>query len=139
MGGIATAAKALRPSIEMIGVEAELFPSMKQVLAGEEPRSGGATLADGIAVKTPGRVTREIIRALVADIQLVSEAELEVAVSALAELQKVVAEGAGAAGVAALLGQPERFKGRKVATVICGGNIDVRLLSGVLTRGLVRD
>ncbi|MEX2630073.1 MAG: threonine ammonia-lyase [Tistlia sp.] len=139
MGGIATAVKALAPEIEMIGVEAELFPSMKQVLRGETPRAGGTTLADGIAVKTPGTLTREIIRALVADILLVSESELESAVSALAELQKLVAEGAGAAGVAALLAQAERFKGRRVATVICGGNIDVRLLSGVLNRALVRD
>lgn len=139
MAGIATAVKAIDPAIEMIGVEAELFPSMKQVLRGEQPRAGGTTLADGIAVKTPGRITREIIRALVADILLVSESELESAVSALVELQKLVAEGAGAAGVAALLAQAERFKGRKVATVICGGNIDVRLLSGVLNRALVRD
>ncbi len=139
MGGIATAVKALSPETELVGVEAELFPSMKQVLRGEQPRAGGTTLADGIAVKTPGKLTREIIRALVSDILLVSESELEIAVSSLAELQKVVAEGAGAAGVAALLGQAERFKGRRVATVICGGNIDVRLLSGVLNRALVRD
>ncbi|SMF43680.1 threonine dehydratase [Tistlia consotensis] len=139
IGGIATAVKAIRPETEMVGVEAELFPSMKQVLRGEQPRAGGTTLADGIAVKTPGRITREIVRALVADILLVSETELEAAVSALVELQKVVAEGAGAAGVAALLAQPERFRGRRVATVICGGNIDVRLLSGVLNRALVRD
>lgn len=139
MGGIATAAKAIKPEIELFGVEAELFPSMKQVLRGEQPRAGGTTIADGIAVKTPGKLTREIIRALVSDILLVSESELEVAISALAELQKVVAEGAGAAGVAALLAQAEHFRGRKVATVICGGNIDVRLLSGVLNRALVRD
>ena len=139
ISGIATAAKALRPDIRVYGVEASLFPSMSQAVHHEPPTSGGTTLADGIAVKNPGEMTRAIIEELVEDIMLVDEATIESAVHVLVEQQKLVAEGAGAAGVAALLANPHRFKGRKVVAVICGGNIDVRLLSGVLTRGLVRD
>jgi len=139
ISGIATALKALRPEIEVLGVETQLFPSMRQAIRGEAATSAGATLADGIAVKTPGRLTRAIIERLVADIVLVDEPALETAVHYLAERQKLVAEGAGAAGVAAILAEPERFRGRRVATVLCGGNIDMRLLAGVLERGLVRD
>src|SRR3546814_9440049 len=100
---------------------------------------GGSSLADGIAVKNPGKLTREIIGRLVEDIAIVPESLIEAAINRLVEEQKIVAEGAGAAGVAAILNDPERFAGRKVVTIICGGNIDVRLLSGVLARGLVRD
>jgi threonine dehydratase len=139
ISGIAIAAKSVNPEIEMIGVEAELFPSMYQAVHGQAPSAGGQTLADGIAVKNPGELTRAIIKELVSDILLVDESEIEAAVHALAEQQKIVAEGAGAAGVAALMKARERFAGRKVGAVICGGNIDVRLLSWVLTRGLVRD
>ncbi len=139
ISGIAIAAKAIKPEIEIYGVEAELFPSMRQALEGQAPSSGGTTLADGIAVKNPGEVTRAIIGELVEEILLVDEPAIETAVMGLCELQKIVAEGAGAAGVAALMANPERFQGRKVGTVICGGNIDIRLLSWVLTRGLVRD
>ncbi len=144
ISGIAIAAKSVNPEIEIIGVEAELFPSMYQAVHGQAPArsaqvAGGQTLADGIAVKNPGELTRAIIEELVSDILLVDEGEIEAAVHALAEQQKIVAEGAGAAGVAALMKAPERFAGRKVGAVICGGNIDVRLLSWVLTRGLVRD
>ena len=139
ISGIAIAAKSVKPEIEMIGVEAELFPSMYQAINELAPSAGGQTLADGIAVKNPGALTRPIIEELVADILLVDEALIETAVHVLVEQQKIVAEGAGAAGVAALMKEKERFAGRKVGVVICGGNIDVRLLSWVLTRGLVRD
>ena len=139
MSGIAIAAKDANPDIHMIGVEAALFPSMTDSLRKRVPSSGGTTLADGIAVKVPGELTKAIIKDLVDDILLVDESAIEGAIAALVERQKLVSEGAGAAGLAAILSDPERFKGRKVATVICGGNIDVRLLSGVLNRSLVRD
>ncbi len=139
ISGIAIAAKSVKPEIEMIGVEAELFPSMYQAVNELAPSAGGQTLADGIAVKNPGALTRPIIEELVADILLVDEAQIETAVHVLVEQQNIVAEGAGGAGVAALMKEKERFAGRKVGAVICGGNIDVRLLSWVLTRGLVRD
>jgi threonine dehydratase len=139
MSGIAIAAKDHNPEIELVGVEAALFPSMTQSIHHQTPSSGGQTLADGIAVKNPGKITQEIIERLVADILLVDEAAVELAVHTLVEQQKIVAEGAGAAGVAAIMANSERFRGRKVAAVICGGNIDVRLLSWILTRGLVRD
>lgn len=139
ISGIASAIKAINPTVEIIGVETELFPSMYQALHDLPPSSGGTTLADGIAVKSPGKLTRSIIDELVSDILLVDEASLETAVHYLVERQKIVAEGAGAAGVAALFAHPERFRGRRVTSIICGGNIDVRLLSGVLARGLIRD
>jgi threonine dehydratase len=139
ISGIATAAKALKPTIEVVGVETALFPSMLQALRGEPISCGGTTLADGIAVKTPGQLTRRIVRDLVAEILLVEEAALEIAVHRLVEEQKIVAEGAGAAGLAAVLAEPHRFAGKRVGVVICGGNVDMRLLSGVLIRGLVRD
>lgn len=139
ISGIALAAKALKPDIRVFGVEVELFPSMYQVLRGLEPTAGGTTLADGIAVKIPGMITRELVRQLVEDILLVDEAAIETAICQLAEQQKLVSEGAGAAGVAGLIAHAARFKGMKVATIVCGGNIDPRLLAAVLTRGLVRD
>ena len=139
ISGIATAAKTLKPELKMFGVEADLFPSMYQAVRGESPTSGGQTLADGIAVKNPGELTRGIIARLVEEILLVDEGAIETAVHTLVEHQKIVAEGAGAVGVAAIMADPGRFAGRKVGAVICGGNIDVRLLSWVLTRGLVRD
>jgi len=138
-GGIALALKALKPAVRIYGVEVTLFPSMYQALRGLPPTSGGTTLADGIAVKNPGSLTRPLIESLVEEILLVDEVAVEHAICTLAEQQKLVAEGAGAAGVAALLAQPERFRGQQVATILCGGNIDVRLFSAVLARGLVRD
>ncbi|UEM22774.1 threonine ammonia-lyase [Skermanella mucosa] len=138
IAGIATAAKALKPGIEVIGVEAELYPSMKQTLAGEPVTCSGATIAEGIAVKAPGQLTRAIVRDLVDDIVLVGEECLERAIYTLITEQKLVVEGAGAAGVAALLDDPARFRGRTVGTVICGGNIDARVLASILMRGLVR-
>ena len=138
ISGVATAAKALRPNIEIVGVEAELYPSMYQALNDLAPSSGGETIAEGIAVKTPGELTLGIVRALVDDIVLVDEAELEAAVQVMIEEAKVLAEGAGAAPLAAIAQEPERFAGRKVGIVVGGGNIDSRLLASVLMRGMVR-
>jgi threonine dehydratase len=141
ISGIAVAAKHLSPSIEIIGVQASLYPSMRQALGGggaqPEPR-GSQTIAEGIAVKEPGNLTTAICAALVSDILLVEESAIERAIEILLEDQKLVVEGAGAAGLAALLSDPGRFRGRKVALVLCGGNIDARLLSSILMRGLVR-
>jgi threonine dehydratase len=139
MAGIAVALKALKPSIRIFGVEAALYPSMHEAISGIPPSSGGETIAEGIAVKAPGEMTRQIISELVEDIVLVKEAELEGAVHRLAEEQKLVVEGAGAAGVAALDQLSARLAGKNVATIICGGNIDSRLFASVLMRGLVRD
>ncbi len=138
ISGIATAAKALKPGIEIIGVEAELYPSMKNVIEGGHDPIGGDTLAEGIAVKEPGQLTRAIIADLVDRIDLVAERDIEHAVALLVGIEKSVVEGAGAAGLAALLANPERFKGRKVGTILCGGNIDTHLLANVLVRELVR-
>jgi threonine dehydratase len=141
ISGIATAVKARAPRIEVVGVQAALYPSMYRLLRGEDegPPSDAPTLAEGIAVKQPGKLTRRIVKALVCDIRLVDEAAIEGAVEAFVERQKLVVEGAGAAGLAAVLGAPERFRGRRVAIVVTGGNIDSRLLASVLMRGLVRD
>ncbi|TLF52050.1 threonine ammonia-lyase [Halomonas urmiana] len=138
ISGNAVAAKALKPDIEVIGVQTQRFPAMQQALAGEEIHCGLATLAEGIAVKQPGTLTREIVRELVSDIVLVDEPEIERAILMLLEIEKSVAEGAGAAGLAALLSDPPRFRGRKVGLVLCGGNIDMLALSSVIQRGLVR-
>ena len=141
VSGIAVAAKALKPDIEIVGVQATLYPSMYRLMRGDDPGppAESSTLAEGIAVKEPGRLTRQIVEALVADIMLVDEAQLERAVGFMLEHQRLVAEGAGAAGAAALLAEPARFRGRRVGIVICGGNIDARLLASILMRGLVRD
>ncbi len=139
ISGIATGAKAMKPSIEIVGVEAALYPSMWNKIHGEMRPVGGDTLAEGIAVKAPGQLTEQIIRALVDRIDLVTEAALERAVALLIMIEKTVVEGAGAAGLAALLSEPERFKGRKLGLVLCGGNIDTRLLASVLTREQARE
>ena len=139
ISGIATAARAVRPDIRVYGVESELFSSMSDVLKGVARTYKGTSLAEGIAVKQPGILTREIIAEQVEEIFVVGEAVLENAVQVLLTDQKVLGEGAGAAGLAALLEQRERFAGRKVATIICGGNIDQRLLAQVMMRGLVKD
>ncbi|WP_037499749.1 threonine ammonia-lyase [Sphingomonas jaspsi] len=138
ISGIATAAKAIKPDIEIVGIEAELYPSMKNVVEGGHGKIGGDTLAEGIAVKEPGMMTRAIIADLVDRIDLVSEKDIEHAVALLVGIEKTVVEGAGAAGVAALLANPERYKGKKVGTILCGGNIDTHLLANVLVRELVR-
>ena len=138
ISGVATAAKALKPGIKVIGVEAELYPSMKNVVEGGHGDIGGDTLAEGIAVKEPGRLTRAIIGEMVDRLDLVAERDIEHAVAMLVNIEKSVVEGAGAAGLAAILAQPERFRGRRVGTVLCGGNIDTHLLANVLVRELVR-
>ena len=138
MSGVAIAARALKPDIELIGVEAELYPSMKCAIEGCHMPLGGDTLAEGIAVKQPGELTSRIIGELANEVVLVSERDIERAVAMLVGIEKTVVEGAGAAGLAAMLADPERYRGRKVATLLCGGNIDTHLLANVLVRDLVR-
>lgn len=139
ISGMAIAAKAIKPEIEIIGVEALLYPSMLNKISGSDLPCRGDTLAEGIAVKAPGILTEQIVRALVSDILLVSEVELEDALTLLIEIEKTVVEGAGAAGLAAVLANKARFSGRNVGLVLCGGNIDTRLLASVLTRELARE
>lgn len=138
VSGMATVAKAADRAIEVVGVEAELFPSMYNRVKGTDLAIGGDTLAEGIAVKEPGAITAQVIEALVDDIVLVSERKLEESVSLLLQIEKTVVEGAGAAGLAALLSNQERFAGRTIGIVLCGGNIDTRLLANVLLRDLAR-
>jgi threonine dehydratase len=138
IAGNAIAAKAIRPGIEIVGVESELYPSMWNALHGEDRPCGGATLAEGIAVKNVGNLPLPIIRERVSDIVLVSESQLERAVNAYLTLQKTMAEGAGAAGLAAMLKEPKRFAGRKVGLILCGGNIDPRILASIMVRELER-
>ena len=138
MSGVAIAAHAIKRDIELIGVEAELYPSMKCAIQGCQMELGGDTLAEGIAVKQPGELTSRILSELANDVMLVSERDLERAVAMLAGIEKTVVEGAGAAGLAAMLSDPGRFAGKKVATILCGGNIDTHLLANVLVRDLVR-
>ncbi|MEG3180429.1 threonine ammonia-lyase [Sphingomonas sp. LT1P40] len=138
ISGIATVAKAADRPIEVIGVQAELFPSMYNKIKGLHEPIGGDTLAEGIAVREPGGITSLIVDALVDDIMLVSERKLEECVSLLLQIEKTVVEGAGAAGLAALMTDPERFHGKTVGIVLCGGNIDTRLLANVLLRDLAR-
>ncbi len=139
ISGCATAMKKLKPEVEIFGVEAALYPSMKAALDGVPAACGGQTLAEGIAVKNAGQLAIPIVTTLISDIFLVSEFQIEQAVSAFLSLQKTMAEGAGAAGLAALLAEPERFRGRKVALVLSGGNIDVRMLASIMVRGLERE
>jgi threonine dehydratase len=138
MSGVSIAARAIKPDVKLIGVEAELYPSMKCSVDGCDLPLGGDTLAEGIAVKEPGRLTSRILKELVNDIVLVPERDIERAVAMLVGIEKTVVEGAGATGLAALLAEPERFAGKKVATILCGGNIDTHLLANVLVRDLVR-
>ena len=138
ISGMATVAAAAARRIEVVGVEAELYPSMYNRVNGTDMPCAGDTLAEGIAVKEPGGITSTMVRALVDDIVLVGERSLEEAVSLLLQIEKTVVEGAGAAGLAALLAHPDRFRGRTVGVVLCGGNIDPRLLAYVLLRDLAR-
>ncbi len=143
IAGIAVAAKALKPTIRVIGVQTQLYPDMARRFGKDVPRrpenTAPATLAEGIAVKSPGRLTGRLVAALVDDIALVSEDAIERAVNLLMAEEKLVAEGAGAAALAALLSDPERFAGRKIGLVVSGGNIDQRMLASILMRGLTRD
>jgi threonine dehydratase len=139
MSGVSIAARAIKPDIEMIGVEAELYPSMKCAIQHCQMPLGGDTLAEGIAVKQPGELTSRILSDLADDVMLVPERDLERAVAMLVGIEKTVVEGAGSAGLAAMLSDRGRFAGKKVATILCGGNIDTHLLANVLVRDLVRE
>lgn len=139
IGGIATIAREMRPNIRIYGVQTELYPAMKLAVDNKDIVCGGETLAEGIAVKKPGGVTRPVIADLVDDILLVNEQSLEWAVGSLIEQQRIVAEGAGAAGIAAIHQHRSVFAGKKVGAVICGGNIDPRLLASILNRNMASD
>lgn len=139
IAGNAIAARGLNPEIEIVGVESEPYASMSAALSGAGRHKGGATIAEGIAVGRPGTRTLPVVRELVSDIVVVPESDIERAVLMLLEIEKSVVEGAGAAGLAALLHAPERFAGRKVGLLLCGGNIDARILSSIILRGLVRE
>jgi threonine dehydratase len=139
ISGMAIAAKALKPDLQVIGVQAGLYPSMYNAVRGASLPMRGDTLAEGIAVKAPGRITEPIVRRLVDDIALVSEQQIEAALSLLITIEKTVVEGAGAVGLAAVCADPARFAGRNVGLVLSGGSIDTRLLAGVLTRELARE
>ena len=138
IGGVAAAARALRPSLEVVGVQARRFPAMYNALKGASLPQGESTLADGMAVGRPGTITRELAAKWVSDVVLVDEGHLEQAIVMLLEVEKTLVEGAGAAGLAALLAEPARFCGRRVGLILCGGNIDPLLLSSIIGRGMVR-
>jgi threonine dehydratase len=139
IAGCAIAARAKKPSIQIVGVESALYPSMWNALHQGNRPCGGATLAEGIAVKNVGKLTLPVVREFVRDIVLVDEPQIERAVNAFLTLQKTMAEGAGAAGLAAMLAAPDRFRGRKVGLILCGGNIDPRILASIMVRELERD
>ena len=139
VAGMAVAAKAVKPAIALLGVEVASHPSMRQALRGEAPTAGGDTIAEGIAVKAVGRLTLPLVKKHVDDVVLVSDAEVERAVSLYINVEKSVAEGAGAVALAAALAYPEKIRGRKIGLVLSGGNIDTRVLASVLMRQMVRD
>lgn len=139
LAGCAIAARGLDPRVKVIGVESAGYSAMRQLLAGEPVAVGGDTIAEGIAVRDIGKMPLAIARALVDRVLAVDEVAIERAIALFLEVEKTVAEGAGAAGLAALLAHPQHFAGRKVGLILCGGNIDTRLLASVLLRGLVRD
>jgi threonine dehydratase len=138
IAGNSVAAKAVKPEIEIVGAESALYPSMYGAVTGRQVECGGPTLAEGIAVANVGKLALPIVRELVSEILLVEEAHLEQAVDACLVLQKTVVEGAGAAGLAAMLAHPERFRGRNVGLILCGGNIDPRILASIMIRELER-
>jgi threonine dehydratase len=138
IAGIAVAAKALKPGIEVIGVQTLRFPNMYNAIKHQSLPQGGSTIAEGIAVGTPGRFPQAIIEKYVDDLVLVDEGDIEQAIVMLLEIEKTLVEGAGAAGLAALLKYPERFQGKKVGLVLGGGNIDPLLLAAIIERGMVR-
>jgi threonine dehydratase len=138
ISGISSAVRALKPDVDIIGVQTRRFPAMVNAIQGTTHPQGLSTIAEGIAVGQPGLITREIIRRQVNDLVLVDEGDIEQAIVMLLEIEKTLVEGAGAAGLAALLNDPARFAGKKVGLVLCGGNIDPLLLSAILERGLVR-
>ncbi len=139
IAGVAVAAKALYPDIEIYGVQTRVYPAMYNAVKGENLPCVGQTMAEGIAVKEPGVLTTQVVRALVKDIILVSEAEVEHAIAALLEIEKTLVEGAGASPFAAVAARPDMFKGKKVGLILSGGNVDMRLLSNVILRELSRE
>src|SRR5262245_43836711 len=139
IAGNAVAARGIKPGIEIVGVETTLYPSMWNAVTGGHKSCGGSTLAEGIAVKNVGKLALPIVRELVAEIILVDEAHLERAVNAFLTLQKTMAEGAGAAGLAAMLASPGRFEGKRIGLILCGGNIDPRIIASVMVRELERE
>ena len=138
IAGMATVAKALHPTMEVVGVQSARFPAMVNAIKGTHHPQGSSSIAEGIAVGTPGRITQEIIAKRVDDLVLVEEGDIEQALVMLLEVEKTLVEGAGAAGLAALLKYPERFRGKRVGLVLCGGNIDPLLLAAIIERGMVR-
>jgi threonine dehydratase len=138
ISGIATAVRALQPSIELIGVQTARYPAMVNAILGTQHPQGTSTIAEGIAVGQPGQITRRIIGELVDDLLLVEEGDIEQAIVMLLEIEKTLVEGAGAAGLAALIKHRARFEGKKVGLVLCGGNIDPLLLQSIIGRGMVR-
>ena len=138
ISGMATAAKAIKPEIDIIGVEMVRFPSMAALINGTTASFGQSTIAEGIAVKEPGKLTRDIVAKLVSDIVLIDEGDIEEAIVMLLEIEKTVVEGAGAASLAALMRHGARFAGKHVGLVLCGGNIDPLVLAGIIQRGMVR-
>ena len=138
ISGVATAAKALKPEIHIVGCEPAMYPSFTARMRGVAAHCGGQTIAEGVAVKQVGDLTYGVVRPLIDDVLLLEEPHLEQAVSLYCNVEKTIAEGAGAASLAALLAYPERFRGKKCGLILCGGNIDTRLLASVLTRELVR-
>ena len=138
IAGVATAAKAIKPGIEIIGVQTQRFPSMVNAIQGTDLPMGQSTIAEGIAVASPGQLTQGVVRALVDDLLLVDEGDIEQAVLMLLEIEKTLVEGAGAAGLAAMLRHGARFAGKKVGLVLSGGNIDPLLLAAIIGRGMVR-
>lgn len=138
MAGVATVARALRPQIELVGVQTSRFPAMVNALRGTHHPQGSSTIAEGIAVGTPGQLTRAVLAERIDDLVLVDEGDIEQALVMLLEIEKTLVEGAGAASLAAILKQPERYRGRKVGLVLCGGNIDPLLLAAIIERGMVR-
>lgn len=138
IAGMATVAKARKPQMEVVGVQTTRFPAMFNAVKGTHHPQGSSTIAEGIAVGSPGRIPQEIIKSRVDDLVLVDEGDIEQALVMLLEVEKTLVEGAGAAGLAALLKYPERFKGKRVGLVLCGGNIDPLLLASIIERGMVR-
>ena len=138
ISGIATAVRKLKPGIQIVGVQTSRFPAMVNTIKGTQHPQGASTIAEGIAVGQPGQLTREVIRQLVDDLVLVDESDIEQAIVMLLEIEKTLVEGAGAAGLAALLKEPARYAGKKVGLVLCGGNIDPLLLAAILERGMVK-
>jgi threonine dehydratase len=138
ISGVATAAKAVKPDIHIIGCEPAMYPSFTAKMRGVAAHCGGQTIAEGVAVKQVGDLTYGVARPLIDDVLLLEEPHIEQAVALYCNVEKTIAEGAGAASLAALLAYPERFRGKKCGLILCGGNIDTRLLASVLTRELVR-